>query len=101
MFSDRTSTHYMRSNQLRMYFSAFAYILMECVRREGLRGTHYAMAQCDTIRLKLIKIGTVVRTSARRVVLSFSESYPCSAKCYGSFRKYLRVESGLMNPTVR
>ncbi len=76
LFSDRTSTHYMRSNQLRMYFSAFAYILMECVRREGLRGTRYAMAQCDTIRLKLIKIGTVVRTSARRVVLSFSESYP-------------------------
>ena len=76
LFSDRTSTHYMRSNQLRMYFSAFAYIRMECVRREGLRGTRYAMAQCDTIRLKLIKIGTVVRTSARRVVLSFSESYP-------------------------
>ena len=76
MFSDRTSTHYMRSNQLRMYFSAFAYILMECVRREGLRETRYAMAQCDTIRLKLFKIGTVVRTSARRVVLSFSESYP-------------------------
>ena len=76
LFSDRTSTHYIRSNQLRMYFSAFAYILMECVRRVGLKGTRYAMAQCDTIRLKLIKIGTVVRTSARRVVLSFSESYP-------------------------
>ncbi len=76
LFSDRTSTHWMRSNQLRMYFSAFAYILMECVRRVGLKGTRYSMAQCDTIRLKLIKIGTVVRTSARRVVLSFSESYP-------------------------
>lgn len=76
LFSDRTSTHWMRSNQLRMYFSAFAYILMECVRRVGLRGTRYSMAQCDTIRLKLIKIGTVVRTSARRVALSFSESYP-------------------------
>ncbi len=76
LFSDRTSTHWMRSNQLRMYFSAFAYILMECVRRVGLKGTRHSMAQCDTIRLKLIKIGTVVRTSTRRVVLSFSESYP-------------------------
>ena len=76
LFADRTSTRYMRSNQLRMYFSAFAYILMECVRRVGLRGTRYAMAQCDTIRLKLIKIGTVIRTSARRVALSFSQFYP-------------------------
>ena len=76
LFADRTSTRYMRSNQLRMYFSAFAYILMECVRRVGLKGTGYAMAQCDTIRLKLIKIGTVIRTSARRVALSFSQFYP-------------------------
>ena len=76
LFADRTSTRYMRSNQLRMYFSAFAYILMECVRRVGLRGTRYAMAQCDTIRLKLIKIGTVIRTSTRRVALSFSQCYP-------------------------
>ena len=76
LFADRTSTRYMRSNQLRMYFSAFAYILMECVRRVGLKGTGYAMAQCDTIRFKLIKIGTVIRTSARRVALSFSQCYP-------------------------
>ena len=76
LFADRTSTHYMRSNQLRMYFSAFAYILLECVRRTGLKGTRYAMAQCDTIRLKFLKIGTVIRASARRIVLSFSDSYP-------------------------
>ena len=49
---------------------------MECVRRVGLRGTRYSMEQCDTIRLKLIKVGAVVRTSARRVVLLFSENYP-------------------------
>ena len=49
---------------------------MECVRRVGFRGTKYAMAQYDTIRLKLIKVGTVIRTSARMVVMSFSNSYP-------------------------
>lgn len=76
LFADRTSTHWMRSNQLRVYFSAFAYVLMERLRTVGLRGTRHAMAQCDTIRLKLLKIGTVVRTSARRITLSFSESYP-------------------------
>ena len=76
LFADRTSTPYMRSNQLRMYFSGFAYVLMERVKRVGLKGTGYAMAQCDTIRLKLIKIGTVIRTSARRVALSFSQCYP-------------------------
>ena len=76
LFADRTSTHWMRSNQLRVYFSAFAYILMECLRRSGLKGTMYYMAQCDTIRLKLLKIGTMIKTSARRVVLSFSSFYP-------------------------
>lgn len=76
LFADRTSTHWMRSNQLRMYFSAFAYILLECLRRSGLKGTRHSMAQCDTIRLKLLKVGTVVRGSARRIRLSFSESYP-------------------------
>ena len=76
LFADRTSTHWMRSNQLRMYFSAFAYVLLECLRRSGLKGTKHSMAQCDTIRLKLIKVGAVIRSSARRIVLSFSECYP-------------------------
>ena len=76
LFSDRTSTHYMRSNQLRMYFSAFAYILLECLRRSGLRGTKHYMAQCSTIRVNLLKVGTVIRQSARRILLSFAEGYP-------------------------
>ena len=84
LFSDRTSTHYMRSNQLRMYFSAFACVLLERLRHSGLKGTRYAMAQCDTIRLKLLKIGTIT-TSARRIVLSFSEFYPYA----GLFRHVL------------
>ena len=76
LFADRTSTHYMPSNQLRMYLSAFAYIILEVLRREGLKGTRYEMAQCHTIRLMLLKIGTVVKMSMRRVRLSFPESYP-------------------------
>ena len=76
LFADRTSTHQMRSNQLRLYFSSFAYVLMQTLRRLGLHGTAMARAQCDTIRLKLFKIGAQIRLSVRRVVIGFSESYP-------------------------
>jgi hypothetical protein len=76
LFADRTSTHEMRSNQLRLYFSSFAYVLIQSLRRLGLNGTSMAKAQCDTIRLKLFKIGAHIRLSVRRVVIAFSESYP-------------------------
>lgn len=76
LFADRTSTSWMRSNQLRLYFSSFAYILVHALRRLGLEGTELAKAQCDTIRLKLLKIGAQIRVSVRKVWISFSESYP-------------------------
>ena len=76
LFADRTSTHEMRSNQLRLYFSSFAYVLMQTLRRLGLKDTSMAKAQCDTIRLKLFKIGAHIRISVRRVRIAFSESYP-------------------------
>lgn len=76
LFADRTSTHEMHSNQLRLYFSSFAYVLVQTLRRLGLAGTEMEKAQCDTIRLKLFKIGARLRVSVRRVWLSFSESYP-------------------------
>ena len=76
LFADRTSTSWMRSNQLRLYFSSFAYILIHALRRLGLEGTELAKAQCDTIRLKLFKIGAQIRVSVRKVWISFSESYP-------------------------
>jgi Transposase DDE domain group 1 len=76
LFADRTSTSWMRSNQLRLYFSSFAYILVHALRRLGLEGTELAKAQCDTIRLKLFKIGAQIRVSFRKVWISFSESYP-------------------------
>jgi hypothetical protein len=75
-FVDRTSRSWMRSNQLRLYFSSFAYILMQALRRLGLEGTELAKAQCDTIRLKLFKIGAQIQVTVRKVWISFSESYP-------------------------
>jgi hypothetical protein len=78
LFADRTSTHEMSSNQLRLYFSAFAYVIMETLRRLALYGTEMAKAQCSTIRLKLFKVGAQIRVSVRKVWLSISESYPFS-----------------------
>jgi hypothetical protein len=76
LFAYRLSTEEMKGNQLRLYLSALAYTLVEALRRLGLQGTEWAEAQVDTIRLKLLKIGAVVRISARRVWLQMSSDYP-------------------------
>jgi Transposase DDE domain group 1 len=76
LFADRLSTETLRANQLRMYFSALGYVLMQALRRLGLQGTELAQAQCSTIRLKLLKIGALIGISVRRVHLMFSSGYP-------------------------
>jgi hypothetical protein len=76
LFADRTSTAFLRSNQIRLYFSSVAYTLMQALRRLGLRGTELAQAQCATIRLKLLKIGALVRVTVRKVWLSLAGGYP-------------------------
>jgi len=76
LFADRTSTATLRANQLRLYFSSFAYVLMHGLRRLGLAGTQHANAQSTTIRLKLLKIGARIRITVRKVWLSYSEAYP-------------------------
>ena len=76
LFADRLSIDEMPGNQLRLYFSALAYTLMEALRRLGLKGTAWAQAQVDTIRLRLLKIGARVRVSARRIVLEMNSAYP-------------------------
>jgi hypothetical protein len=73
---DRLSTEEMKGNQLRLYFSALAYTLMEALRRLGLQATEWAESQVDTIRRKLFKIGAIVRISVRRVLLQLSSAYP-------------------------
>ena len=75
LFADRTSTEWMRSNQLRLYFSTFAYQLMQGLRRLGLKGTEMEQAQCQTIRVKLLKIGAQIRVTVRRVWFSLAEGY--------------------------
>jgi hypothetical protein len=76
LFSDRTSTHYLRSNQLRLYLSSIAYVLLQMLRRLGLEGTELAQAQCSTIRLKLLKIGALIRITVRKVWISLASGYP-------------------------
>lgn len=76
LFADRTSCATMRANQLRLWFSSLAYVLLAALRRHGLRETDQERARCDTIRLKLLKMGAQVRVTCRRVWLSLSEAYP-------------------------
>lgn len=76
LFSERLSTATMRANQLRLYLSSMAYVLVQSLRRLGLKGTEMARAQIDTIRLRLLKIGAQVRISVRRVLLSMASGYP-------------------------
>jgi hypothetical protein len=72
----RMSTHYVRSNQLRMAFSAVAYLLMHHLRSRALKGTEMETATCGTIRQKLLKVGAVVKLSCRRLLVSLSAAYP-------------------------
>ena len=76
LFSDRLSTETMRANQLRLYFSSLAYVLVAALRRLGLRGTEWATAQVHTIRLRLLKLAAEVRLTARRIWVRFSRAYP-------------------------
>ena len=76
LFADRTSCATMRANQLRLWLSSVAYTLMNALRRLGLKGTKLAKARCDTIRLKLLKIGAQVKVTVRKVWVCLSESYP-------------------------
>jgi len=89
LFADRLSTDEMKGNQLRLYFPALAYTLVEALRRLGLKGTEWAQAQVDTIRRKLFKIGAIVRISVRRIVLQMSSAYPWKqiyARAYHALR---------------
>jgi hypothetical protein len=76
LFADRTSTHHLSSNQVRLWFSSAAYVLLNELRRLGLAGTDLAQARCDTIRTKLLKIGAQVKVTVRRVWVHLASSYP-------------------------
>src|SRR3954462_14636907 len=80
LFADRTSAATMRANQLRLWFAAMAYVLLCALRRIGLSHTGLAAAPCGPIRLKLLKIGALVRISARRVKVAMASACPAAAE---------------------
>jgi hypothetical protein len=91
LFADRTSCATMRANQLRLWLSSAAYTFLMALRQFGLQGTEMATARCDTIRLKLLKLGALVRTTVRRVWISLSESCPYQrvfAQVYENLRQW-------------
>ncbi len=76
LFADRTSAKTMRANQLRLWFASMAYVLLCALRRIALKHTQFAEASCGTIRLRLLKIGALVRVSVRRVKIAMASAYP-------------------------
>jgi len=93
LFADRTSAATMRANQLRLWFSSVAYLILSALRRLGLRSTEMAEAQCDTIRLKLLKLGAQVRFSVRRILVSIASGYPYQS-LFRQALVNLRAETG-------
>jgi hypothetical protein len=80
LFCDRTSAKTMRANQLRLWFASMAYVLICALRCMALAHTQFARATCATIRLKLLKIGALVRTSVRRIKLAMPSAFPYQAE---------------------
>ena len=83
LFADRTSAETMRANQIRLFFSSITYTLLEALRRLGLAGTLMTQAQCQTIRLRLLKIGALVQVTVRKVWVRLASSCPSA----GVFRQ--------------
>jgi hypothetical protein len=85
LYADRTSAHTMRANQLRLWFASMAYVLVAALRRIGLAHTQFARASCGTIRLKLLKIGALVRISVRRIKLAMPSAFPHQAEYHAAY----------------
>jgi hypothetical protein len=79
LYATRTSAATMRANQLRLWFASMAYVLLCALRRIGLAETSFADATCGTIRLKLLKIGALVRLSVRRIKIAMASACPAAA----------------------
>ncbi len=89
LFADRASSATMDANQLRLYFSAMAYVLVDALRRIALSHTQFAKAAAQTIRLKLFKLGAQVRISVRRIHFAFASGCPNQAE-FAMAHLYLR-----------
>jgi hypothetical protein len=91
LFADRTSATTMRANQIRLFFSSIAYVLLDALRRLGLTGTVMAEAQCQTIRLKLMKIGALIQVTVRKVWVRLASSCPSADVFHHAFRNLDRL----------
>ena len=87
LFSDRASCQTMHANQLRMWFSALAYVLMTELRRTALKGTQLYNASINSIRLKLLKIGAQIQISVRRVYIKLAEAFPFKSAFDVAYKK--------------
>jgi hypothetical protein len=87
LFADRTSAATMRANQLRLWFAAAAYVLLCALRRIGLAHSRFAAATCGTIRLRLLKIGALVRVSVRRIAVAMASSCPAQQEFAQAYEK--------------
>jgi hypothetical protein len=96
LFADRSSCTLLIANQLRLWFSAVAQLLMGELRRRALRGTELANASFQTIRLKLLKVGALVRVSVRRVLVNFSTGYPYRELFISVYRALCRSPNPLL-----
>jgi len=91
LFADRTSAATMRANQLRLWFASMAYVLLTALRRIALAHTQFAKATCGTIRLKLLKIGALVRISVRRIKIAMASGHPYQHEFREAYRALLAI----------
>jgi len=76
LMADRTSAATLKANQLRLWFSSLAYVLITALRRLALKGTELQEATAGTIRLKLLKLGALVTVSVRRIKIAIASASP-------------------------
>ena len=98
LFSDRTSAATMHANQLRLYLSGFAYVLLAGLRRLGLAGTGNRRRRCDSLRLKLLKVAGRIRISHRRIWLSLPSAYPWRKEFAGVLSRLAGIPAYQMRP---
>lgn len=87
LFADRTSTHYLGSNQLRLWLSTFAYLLLDRLRALGLQGTKLAQATAGTIRVRLLKVAAHITVSFRRVYVRLASAFPLQDVFTAAYRQ--------------
>jgi hypothetical protein len=98
LYAGRTSAATMRANQLRLWFASMAYVLICALRRIGLAETTFADATCGTIRLKLLKIGALVRISVRRIKIAMASACPAAEEWGRAARRLAEAAKARASP---